>query len=167
MSADRIEVPLTGKQKARQSIADGGSRAVVRQYGETIKLPEEAQSLRDQLVTRRHVVDDIEDGIQINERCESLINPSPPRPNAGLVPIVTYGLLAQGYRPVTIRESPVRGLPPPAIAQLLGKLPIDLDVLDFVRGRDHGVVRLHPGVDVSWIIAELALAWPDQTNSRR
>jgi hypothetical protein len=79
----------------------------------------------------------------------------------GLEPVVRHLLRQAGYR--LTRAERERRLPEPDLAAVQEHGVVDKAILDVVAHHDHALVRYGPGVDRVWLIAQLALAFPDLT----
>jgi hypothetical protein len=96
--------------------------------------------------------------------CNLLEGPRPPACEfwAALEPVVREVLSRAGY-PVRAGGRPLPELPAPDLAGL-GRLGFaDAVLLDAVRRHEQAVVRYGPAVDVSRLLAQVALAWPSAT----
>ncbi len=78
---------------------------------------------------------------------------------AGLEP-VARGLLERAGIAVVVEERAVTPLPSPPAGTAGG---IDRAVLDFVRGRERGLVRVGAGVRPERLVAQIHMAFPDAT----
>ena len=95
---------------------------------------------------------------------ESLLEPAVPRPNAGLLLAVCRLLGQTGQKRVRIyrsSQSPAE-LPVPDEASVCWHGPCDAQMLAMIRAEHHGLVR-HESTDPAWLIAEIALAFPQAT----
>lgn len=115
----------------------------------------------DQLTTRRIKTGVAEDGrIECTEETEQLCE-------AG---VAHGGLLHPARQLLKENGHPVRVLghvpriPAPDLDRLVGcEQAIDQQVLGLVRHTGYGLIRYAPGVRPEWLIAQVALAWPDHS----
>lgn len=80
---------------------------------------------------------------------------------AGLEPLVVT-LLRDAGRSVAVVPRPLAVLPPPR-PLLTSGTPIDPTLIDFVSGRERGLIRLGPDVEPARLIAQLHQAYPGVT----
>jgi hypothetical protein len=115
----------------------------------------------------RTAVPDAEHGYRLTARRESLLEPRVPRPNAGLLPAVCRLLGQAGCQKITLRRSsePPATLPVPAEGAVRWQGLCDTQMLAMVQTQDHGLIRYgaHSGIDLAWLIAQIALAFPQAT----
>jgi len=124
-------------------------------------------------VNRTAVTDDVH-GFRLQMRRESLLEPKQVqltsrttvdvhRPNAGLAPAVSRLLDQLDYVPVMRPRWPQPAcLPAPDEVGVRWRGPCDMQMLELIREHDHGLVRYdgRGGVDLAWLIAQIALAYP-------
>ena len=131
-------------------------------------LEPDVPEIGDFLLTRRAKIASLPDGIGIEWRLCPLVgrtgdgvrNSRCDFPNAGLHEVVTR-LLEQRKFSVGNSLASIPLLPPPSSFKIQGRSSADLDVLDAVRRRSHTLVHFQTGVDRDWLIAQLALAYPN------
>ena len=103
-------------------------------------------------------------GYGLEAQLDLLLDQDPPRPTAGLEWIVVYQLMKAGFDVKRRWYSPgPTGLPEPEVEAVRKNGPCDQQLLSFVQGFDHGLIRHRPGVDRNWLVAQMVLAWPDAT----
>ena len=80
---------------------------------------------------------------------------------AGLEPAVSLLLRKNGYG--VQNASRVVSLAEPDLDALQAHGVVDKSVIDLVRHNDRGIVRYGNGVNLAWVIAQVALAYPDRS----
>ena len=142
--------------------------ATILYRNEQIDIRELDPAITMQFSTLGHTgLPDADGGYRVVDHRESLLSPTIPRPNAGLLPAV-YRVLGQtGVPRVTVqRSSPAPadlGDPDETAVRWLG--PCDTQLIALVRSQDHGLVRHASGVDLAWLIAQILIAFPQATSA--
>ena len=132
--------------------------------------------ITETLCTRvRRAVHDDQHGCRVVTVVEPLLaSVEPPRrirseqklpvPAAGLESIVRH-LARKAGRKIVVRwhSPPPPPLPKPDFEVVCLRGLCDQQLLSFVRGFDHGLIRHSAGVDRNWLIAQLSHAYPNRT----
>jgi hypothetical protein len=152
----------TGSQRDRHA-----ATCIWQRY-QRLGLEPEVPGLGEFLLTRRARLVPRPDGVGVEWQLQSLVSPSTDTvsrigscdfPNAGLHEVVDTALKRRGFA-VRNEVAFMPRLSTPSSFNVRGKPSADHAILDAVQRRSHTLVRLHPGVDRNWLIAQIALAYP-------
>lgn len=153
--------PMLGPNHSRNRF---NARAVIRRDGQQIFVEPRDLPALARLTTVRAQESTHEDGrLRLVRQPQSLLDPDPPRTNAGLSLIVVDVLAQSGFEVIRRTTTPISPLSAPVMGELPHNRPIDAGVLDFVHHNDRGIIRCYAGVAYAWLIAQMNVAWPDRT----